>query len=61
MFKQNDILSGVNGTAESMAGQRVNCHGISAKDSIGGYQKQSHKDTSLVNKGQEVLTILCST
>ena len=61
MFKLNDILSGVNGTAESMTGQRVNCRGISANDSIDVYQKQSHKDTRLVNKGQEVLTILCST
>lgn len=61
MFNLNDVLSGVNGTAESMAGQRVHCHGVSAKDSIGGYQKQSDKDTSLENKGQEVLTILGST
>lgn len=31
MFKLNAVLSGVSGTAESIAGQRANCHGISAK------------------------------
>lgn len=31
MFKLNVVLSEVNGTADSIAGQRVNCHGISAK------------------------------
>lgn len=61
MFKLSAVLSGVNGTAESMAGQSANCHGVSAKRSIGGYQRQSNKGTSQVSKGQEVLAVLCST
>lgn len=58
---RNDVLNGINGTAGSLKGQRVNCYGISAKFSIGSYQKKINIDTSLVSKGQEVLTILYNT
>lgn len=57
----NDVLNEINGTAGSLKGQRVNCHGISAKFLIGSYQKKIDIDTSLVSKGQEVLTILYNT
>lgn len=58
----NDVLNGINGTAGFLKGQRVNCHGISVKFSIGSYQKKKIDiDTSLVSKGQEVLTVLYNT
>lgn len=37
----NDVLNGINGIAGSLKGQRINCHGISAKFSIDSYQKKN--------------------